>query len=314
MGDSEPIGGQALLEGVMMRRGASWGAAVRHEDGSLATIHRDLPPRLARWRRYPFARGVLAIGETASLGTRAMMWAAAERGPGKPAGTDGGAPAAGPRAGYSRTGLAASTVTAVVLAAGVFGLLPGALVKAAGVDSSWGFSAAEGAVRLVLLVGYLGLLSLSPRVRRVFSYHGAEHMTIHAFEHHQPLRPDTIRAFDQRHPRCGTSFLLLVVAVTVVTHMVIGSPSWPVLVASRIIGLPVVAGLTYELIRLAGRRSSSWYGRALAAPGFWLQGLTTRRPDDEQIEVAVAALQATVADPALARSVDVEPGARAVPA
>jgi uncharacterized protein YqhQ len=145
-----------------------------------------------------------------------------------------------------------------------------------------------------VLVGYLLLLGRSAEVRRVFAYHGAEHMTIHAFEQRVPLEPTAIRAFDRRHPRCGTSFLLIVVVVTVAAHIVIGTPSWGVLVASRILGLPVVAGLSYELIRFAGRHQATIYGRLLMMPGYWLQGITTREPDDDQIEVAVAALRATL--------------------
>jgi uncharacterized protein YqhQ len=211
-----------------------------------------------------------------------MLWAAGERN--DPADGDG----------FSKIGLVVSTVVSAVLALGLFGLMPAAGAKALGLDGRLLFNVVEGLIRLGVLVGYLLLLGRSAEVRRVFAYHGAEHMTIHAFEHRVPLEPAAIRAFDRRHPRCGTSFLLIVVVVTVAAHIVIGTPSWGVLVASRILGLPIVAGLSYELIRFAGRHQSTIYGRMLMLPGYWLQGITTREPDDDMIEVAVAALHATV--------------------
>jgi uncharacterized protein YqhQ len=266
----------------MMRRGECWGAAVRHPDGTITTTSRTLPAGLAPWRRVPIVRGVLALGESTGLGTKAMLWAAGERN--DPDEGDG----------FSKVGLALSTVVAVVLALGLFGLMPAAVAKALGLEGRVLFNLVEGLIRLGVLVGYLLLLGRSAEVRRVFAYHGAEHMTIHAFEHRVALEPAAIRAFDRRHPRCGTSFLLLVVVVTVATHMLIGTPSWGLLVASRILGLPVVAGLSYEVIRFAGRHQETPYGRALMLPGYWLQGITTREPDDDQIEVAVAALRATV--------------------
>jgi len=278
-----PIGGQALLEGVMMRRGECWGAAVRRPDGSIALTHQALPPALARWRGVPLVRGVLALGESTVLGTRATTWAARERADGE--GGDG----------YSQSGLIAAAVVAAALALGLFGLLPAVTIKAFGVRQPVLFSLGEGALRLALLIDYLLLLGRSPQVQRVFGYHGAEHMTIHAFEHRVLLEPAAIRAFDRRHPRCGTSFLLLVVGITVLTHVLIGTPTWPVLIASRLLGLPLVAGLAYEAIRFAGLHQDRWFGRMVMAPGFWLQGLTTREPDDDMIEVAVAARDATLA-------------------
>jgi len=134
----------------------------------------------------------------------------------------------------------------------------------------------------------------------VFAYHGAEHMTIHAFEHRIPLEADRIRSFDRRHPRCGTAFLLVVVMTTVLVHALVGHPSWGLLVASRILGLPLVAGLAYEAIRFAGRHQHQLIGKILMAPGYWLQGITTKEPTDDMIEVAIAALEATLAAEPLA--------------
>ena len=284
----EPIGGQALIEGVMMRRGARWAAAVRQPDGTIVTTSHRLPAGLDGARRVPLVRGVLALGESVGLGTRAMAWAARAREPEE-------------TGGYSKLGVALSTVVAAVLAVGVFGVGPGIAAKAAGIEGRFAFNLVEGAIRLSLLLGYLWALSRAPAVRRVFAYHGAEHMTIHAFEHGEPLEPERIRTFDRRHPRCGTSFLLVVAVVSIAVHVVIGTPGWPVLIASRIIGLPLVAALAYEAVRAAGRHQESPLGRIVAAPGAWLQSITTREPDDDQIEVAVAALRATVDAGAAAR-------------
>ncbi len=289
-----PIGGQALLEGVMMRRGASWGAAVRRTDGTIATTSRTLPTALAPWRRLPLVRGVLALGETATLGTRATLWAAQERG------DESGD-------GYSKRGLALTVAIALLAVFGIFGLLPAVVVKAVGITDPLAFSVVEGLIRLAILVTYLALLGRSAQIARVFAYHGAEHMTIHAFEHRVPLEAEQIRRFDRRHPRCGTAFLLVVVLVTIFAHALVGEPSWGVLVASRILGLPLVAGVAYEAIKFAGRHQHQLVGKILMAPGSWLQTITTNEPTDDMIEVAVAALEATVAAEPIAAPAELAP-------
>lgn len=285
-----PIGGQALLEGVMMRRGQSWGAAVRRQDGSIGTTSRVLPASLDKWRQLPLVRGVMALGETAALGTKATIWAAQERG------DESGD-------GYTRKGLAATVAIAIIGVVGIFGLLPAVLVKLAGIDGAITFPLTEGLIRLGILVGYLYLLGRSPQVKRVFAYHGAEHMTIHAFEHRVALVPGEIRHFSRRHPRCGTAFLLVVVITTMFVHAFMGHHSWQWLVAGRILGLPLVAGLAYEAIRFAGRHQHQLIGRMIMAPGSWLQGITTEEPTDDMIEVAIAALEATLAAEPLAPAV-----------
>ena len=193
---------------------------------------------------------------------------------------------------------------ALIAVIGIFGLLPAVLVKLAGIDGAVTFPLAEGLIRLGILVGYLWLLGRSPQVQRVFAYHGAEHMTIHAFEHRIALVPDQIRQFSRRHPRCGTAFLLVVVITTMFVHAFMGHHSWQWLVAGRILGLPLVAGLAYEAIRFAGRHQHQWIGRIIMAPGSWLQGITTADPDDDMIEVAIAALEATLAAEPLAPATD----------
>lgn len=281
--DIGPIGGQALLEGVMMRRAGTWGAAVRRTDGTIVTTVATLPHDGEGVRRIPLVRGPVALWESVSLGTKAMLWGAKERGT-----ADG--------EGYSRAGMALTTGIAATLAIIFLLVIPAAVPHLLGIDGRWAFNAVEAALKLGVLVGYMALLSLSTEVRRTFSYHGAEHMTIHAFEHGVDLEPADIRRFGRRHPRCGTAFLLIVVLVSLAVHLGIGDVSWPVLIASRILGLPLVAGLAYEVIRFAGLHRHALIGRVLMAPGGWLQTLTTRPPDDDQIEVAVAALRATLTE------------------
>lgn len=271
-----------------MRRADHWGAAVRCDDGSIKTTSADVRG-LGVWRKAPLVRGAITLVESVAVGMRALLWAADKRST-----DETEAP--------TKAGLAVSAVVAVVFALAIFGVGPAAIAHWIGPKSSIGFNLAEGAVRLVLLFGYLLLLSTSAEIRRTFEYHGAEHMTIHALEHGQPLTPDSIRRFDRRHPRCGTSFLVVTVIVAILVFTLLGRPAIVWLVASRIVLLPVVAGLSYEAIRFAGTHRHSWYGRVLMAPGNVVQRITTRQPDDDQIEVAVAALQAVLADEPVAPS------------
>ena len=265
----------------MMRRGTAWGAAVRRTDGTIETTSRNLKAPTGL-RQMPLVRGLFALVDSVMLGTRATLWAAQTRG-----GADG--------SDYHPAGLALTVTIAMVAVLGIFGIFPGAAVKWMGVENIFLFSLIEGLIRLVILVGYLLLLGRSAQVKRVFAYHGAEHMTIHAFEHRAPLEAESIRGFDRRHPRCGTAFLIVVVMVTIVAHTFIGNPSWTLLIASRVLGLPVVAGIAYEAIRFAGRHQDSLIGKVLMAPGSWLQTITTAEPSDDMIEVAIRALEATLA-------------------
>lgn len=279
--DAGAIGGQALVEGVMMRRAECWAAAVRCDDGSVKTTTGPVRD-LGVWRKVPLARGAIALIDSVAIGMRALLWAAGERS------TD-------EQEAPTKAGLAVTAIVAVVFALGVFGVGPAAVAHWIGPKSSLGFNLVEGVVRLGLLFAYLLLLSASAEIRRTFEYHGAEHMTIHAFEHGLSLDPEQIRRFDRRHPRCGTSFLVITVIVAILVFSLLGRPAMFWLVVSRIVLLPVVAGLSYEAIRFAGKHRHSWYGKVLMVPGNLVQVVTTRPPDDEQIAVAVAALEAVLA-------------------
>jgi uncharacterized protein YqhQ len=272
------VGGQALIEGVMMRAGDNWAAAARRPDGEIVTTG-DAVPRWARTTdRIPIARGAMAMVETILVGLRALRWSAGVADPDDDTAHRGGS-------------LAVTTAVALLLFTAVFAVVPAAVARGIGFEG-FAFAVAEAAVRLGLFGAYLLLIGRSPGIQRTFAYHGAEHKTIAAHEHHlAPLTIEAVRPFSTRHARCGTDFLLLVVVVAIVVFSLVGDASWPVLIATRIVGLPIVAGLAYEVLKLAKRRPDSRVVRVLTAPGLALQALTTRPPTDDQIEVAIVALE-----------------------
>ncbi|HEV2238494.1 MAG TPA: DUF1385 domain-containing protein [Ktedonobacterales bacterium] len=307
-------GGQAVVEGVMMRGRRSAAVAVRRASGDILLHEETLDPRLFanRWLRLPFLRGLLLLWEMLVLGTRMLAFAAAASLP-PDAGTDSkpetlapvaAAPATGvppgaihdAAAGEVRTlsgpALALTLLFSLSFAVALFFLTPLAVVRVARpwVGAGWGSLIAEGVVRLALLVGYLWVIGQFSDVRRVFEYHGAEHKTINAFEAGQPLDIEHVRAASRVHTRCGTGFLLIVMVVSIFVFAAVGQPPLPLRVLSRIVLIPVVAAISYELLRLGAAYYRFRVVRWLVAPGLALQGLTTREPHDDQIECAIAAL------------------------
>ncbi len=277
------VGGQAVLEGVMMRAPNKWAVAVRRPDGVIEAISHELP-RLSsrsRWARVPFVRGVLVLGESLTLGFRALGWSAQKSG--EEEGVE-----------IKRREIVLSMILALAFFIAIFMLVP--LGVARGVEALVGensvvFNVVDGVVRVALFVGYIWLISFSKDIRRVFAYHGAEHKTIHAYEAGDPLMVEAIQRYSPRHPRCGTNFLLIVVLLALIIFTTLGRPAWPWLITSRVLGIPVIAGLSYEVLKIGADRR--WL-RFLAAPGMWLQALTTREPGDDQVEVAVTSLLASL--------------------
>ena len=277
------VGGQAVIEGVMMRAPSKWAVAVRRPDGIIEAVSHELP-RLSsrsRWARVPFIRGVLVLGESLSLGFRALSWSAAK------AGTE-------EEGEVKRYQIVLSMVFALAFFIAIFMLVP--LAAARGMEHLIGestivFNVVDGVVRVALFVGYIWLIGLSKEIRRVFAYHGAEHKTIHAYEAGDPMTFEAIQRYSPRHPRCGTNFLMIVVLIALIAFTALGRPAWPWLVTSRVLGIPVIAGIAYEVLRLGANRR--WL-HFLAVPGMWLQALTTRQPEDDQVEVAVAGLLASL--------------------
>jgi uncharacterized protein YqhQ len=276
------VGGQALIEGVMMRAGGRWGAAARRPDGEIVTTGDAVPTWARRTDGMPIVRGAVAMVETIMVGLRALKWSAQVADPDEDAEV-------------TNRSLALTTAAALLIFATIFAVVPAAGARALGFEG-FTFAVAEAAVRLGLFGGYLLLIGRSPGIARTFAYHGAEHMVISAHEHGADMTVDGVRPFSVRHARCGTDFLLLVVVVAIVVFSFVGDASWPVLIASRLLGLPLVAGLAYEVLKLAKRRPDSKVVAVLTAPGLALQALTTRPPNDEQIEVAIAALGAVHAE------------------
>jgi uncharacterized protein YqhQ len=299
-------GGQAVMEGVMMRGRQSAAMAVRKPDNSIYIYEEALNPRLYQnpLFRLPFLRGMLLLWQMLVLGTRLMTLSANI--------ATGATNPNTPDTELERTravtevpeqlqpppqiGGVALVVTLVLslgFAIGLFFLGP---LLVAGllhnqIGTSWLSLLIEGLIRLALLIGYLYLIGRIAEVQRVFSYHGAEHKAINAMEHEDPLDIPHVRRASRVHTRCGTGFLLLVVVVSIFVFAVVGSPSLPIKIISRIVLVPVVAGIAYELMRLGAANYRYRIVRWLLAPGLALQGLTTREPDDEMIECAIAALQ-----------------------
>ena len=284
-------GGQAVIEGVMIRGRNFFSLAVRREDGTIEQRQEALNPLYnGRLRRWPLVRGFLALLETLILGIKSLQMSAnlAVMDPASTNEKDEGIPAV-----VMATTLAVSLIFGISL----FFLLPLAIVWALDsvITSDLLSEIVEGVLRLAILVIYISAISFLPDVRRVFAYHGAEHMTVHAHEAGLALNVDNVRKFGTPHPRCGTAFLLTVVVVSIVVFALLLGPPLEWRIASRILLLPVIAAISYEIIRFSGAHQNSLIGQLLAKPGLWLQKLTTRQPDDQQIEVAICAMETAIA-------------------
>jgi uncharacterized protein YqhQ len=270
-------GGQALIEGVMMRGRNTVAMSVRPPDGEIRTFSEPLPAALSqgRWIRVPFVRGAFVLYETLVIGTRMLMRSAAIAAEGEDIQIGKGA-------------LAATMVFSIGFAVAIFFVLPLVLSTFAegATQSDFLANLAEGAIRLVVFVGYIGLIGLMAEIKRVFAYHGAEHKAISAHEASRPLTPTEVDRFSTAHTRCGTTFLLIVVVISILFFSLIprtGVP-FPVLFASRILLVPLIAAVSYELVRFGARHYGNRLVRAIYAPGLWLQSLTTRPPDHGMLE------------------------------
>lgn len=284
-------GGQAVMEGVMMRGPAGMAVAVRLPDGGIRmeSLQRSLPSAASMWWRLPVLRGLATLADSVALGTRALLFSA-ELAAGDP---DSAAAASVEGAG---AGFAWTLAPSLVLAIGLFVVLPSVIagrVRAV-LPSFVAAGLIEGLIRLLLLLAYVGAMSAVGDVRRVLQFHGAEHKAIAALEAGLPLSPATAATCSRFHPRCGTSFLLFVVLLAGFAFSLLGWQALWVRVLLRIALLPLVAGIGYELLR-ASARGTGWLGTWVVVPGLWLQRLTTREPDAAQLEVALAALRQAMA-------------------
>jgi uncharacterized protein YqhQ len=286
------VGGQAVLEGVMMRGPSNWAVAVRKPDGDIAHVNQPIASPMARHRiwRLPVIRGVIALGESLSIGFRALAisanYAAQQQGEGEE-GEDVVTE-------LTRGQMFFAFAIAIGFAILLFKVSPALITDWIGIDAGW-FVIVEGLIRVTIFVLYLSLISLFPDLRRVFQYHAAEHKAINAYEAGEELNPETVQRHSLIHPRCGTAFLLWVMVIAIFVFAFFGRPHWYWLIATRILLLPVIAGLAYELIRFAGKHQGNRVLMTLLAPGLWLQRLTTRQPSLDQIEVSIRALKEVLA-------------------
>src|SRR6266513_4006385 len=280
------VGGQAVLEGVMMRGPGNWAVAVRTPSGEIAQVSRPIDSAMARhvFFRLPVVRGVMALGESLAIGFRALAisanYAAQQEGEDGEVETE-----------LSRGALIFAFAVAFGFAVMLFKVSPALITDLLPISSGGWFVIVEGLIRVTIFVLYLSVLSFIPSLRRVFQYHAAEHKAINAYEAGDDLTPENAQRHSLIHPRCGTAFLLWVMVVGVFVYALLGRPAWYWLIVSRIVLLPVIAGIAYELIRFAGKHSSNRILMTLLAPGLWLQRLTTREPTLDQLEVSIRALR-----------------------
>ncbi len=275
-------GGQALIEGVMMRGRDHWAVAVRMPDERVYLESHDIDsiakrrPVLAK----PGLRGVIALGQAMSIGFRALSIATHKAQPEEEQ--------------LGKGGMALAMTMALTLFVGVFIIGPAWLfgwAEKAFIGTGLGANILEGIFRVMLLVGYVWAIGLMGEVRRVYQYHGAEHKTIAAYEHDEPLDPEHVDTYSTLHVRCGTNFLLIILIITILVFSAFPPLPMGWRIASRVIAIIPIAAISYEMLRLGAKFHRSMVMRALMAPGLWLQKITTRRPDRDQIEVAIASFE-----------------------
>ena len=276
-------GGQAVVEGVMMRGQKAVVTAVRRPDGGLAT---DMQPLSAiytgRMRKTPFLRGIVVLLEALVLGMKSLLYSAN---------------ISLEEEGEKITGWLVWVMLAVSLAVAVllFFILPLFITRLFNISSSLLFNLVDGLIRVAVFLAYLRVMALVPDIRRVFAYHGAEHKAVNAYEAGVPLEVEAVKAYSTAHTRCGTSFLFVVLSLSIIVFAMVGLHSLWLMVLSRLVLIPVISALSYEIIYFGARHSNNGLVRAVLAPGLWLQALTTREPDDSQLEVALTALKTVVA-------------------
>jgi uncharacterized protein YqhQ len=288
------VGGQALIEGVMMRSPGAYGIAVRKPDGSIAVARGKVVPWAKRYPifKLPFLRGIAVLFQSLAIGIRALNFSAAAAIDEKPAGEE-----TAPAQGDSSWSIAVAMTFALVLGAAVFLFLPLWLTQLGerhlfGTLSGLSFNLLDGALRALFFLGYIVLISRFPDIHRVFMYHGAEHKVVFTWEKQQPLTVDSARAQSRLHPRCGTSFLLFVLLISILIFALIPKTSpFAIKLAGRLVLVPLIAGASYEVLRLTAKRRAAPLFAALVYPGLMLQRITTQEPTDDMLQVAIVALE-----------------------
>jgi uncharacterized protein YqhQ len=281
-------GGQALIEGVLMRGRDAIAVALRHPDGRIVydTERLDSGVHGGRWAKLPFLRGLVVLYETLFVGTRWLVRSASLQAAGTGEDGDEGVE-------LGKGSIALMLTLTLVAGVGVFFLLPLfiASVTTANVQNGIVQHLVEGLIRVGIFLGYLVLIAQAPDIRRVFQYHGAEHMTIHALEHDDPLVVDRIRKYPTAHPRCGTEFLVVVIILSIVAFSLVGRQEPLVMILSRILLIPVIAAVGYEILRWGARHRGNAVVRVIMWPGILVQKITTRQPTDDMIEIAIVSME-----------------------
>lgn len=300
------IGGQAVIEGVMMRAPRAAATAVRRANGDIVVKREEYVSLNEQYglRKIPIIRGAVGLIDMMYLGIKTLNWSAevammdVEE---KESGADGQSRKNGKPKGQSTFALVATLVFALTIGIGIFFVTP--LFLASFLfdveQTALAFNLVAGVIRISILVGYLAVISLMPDIKRLFQYHGAEHKSVFAFELNDELLPPVVQKHTRFHPRCGTSFLLIVMFVAVVSFAVLdsfligwfGEMTLLLRLATHLPFIPVVGGIAYEFIKFSAKHSATWWGRIVVAPGLWLQKITTREPDESQLEVAIVALR-----------------------
>ena len=291
-GEAE-IGGQAVIEGVMMRSPSCVTVAVRKENGEI-TVKKE--PYISLTRRYrflnlPILRGAVVLIETLYIGVKALSFSADVAIQEDEKENDKDSVKSKKDDIFKSLWLIASIVLGVVLALFLFFYLPLMITNLFGVKQSFLFNLLDGVIRISIFLIYLWLITSWKSMRRIFEYHGAEHKSIFTLESGEKLTVENARKYTTHHPRCGTSFLLIVMLVSIAVFIFTGRPYTVQERLTRLLYVPLIAGISYEIIKLAGRKKANWLVKILSKPGLWLQKLTTKEPDDKQLEVALAALK-----------------------
>jgi len=275
-------GGQAVIEGVMMRGQKAMVTAVRRPSGGLAIDIQPLAAIYRGWtRQAPLIRGIIVLIEALVLGIKSLLYSANVSLEEEEEKISGGL-------------VWAMVATAVAGAVVLFFMVPLFLTRLLDIDSPTVFNLIEGFIRVAIFVLYLKLVTLVPDIKRVFAYHGAEHKVVNAYEDGAPLEVEAVRKYNTAHVRCGTSFLFAVLIIAIIVFALVGLPSLWLMVLSRIVLIPVIAAIGYEVTYFGASHIESGVVRAILTPGLWLQVLTTREPDDSQLEVALSALERVV--------------------
>lgn len=290
-----PVGGQAVIEGVMMRSPHAVSVAVRKPNGKIL-VHTEPYTSWTTRNKFwglPIVRGGVVLIESLYWGIKTLTFSGdvaleeEDKKNGKPKEAD-------KKSGFSAWRTALMIAVSLALGLFIFFYAPLMITDRLGVKSGFWFNLVDGGIRLVFFILYLILIMMIKDIRRIFEYHGAEHKSIFAYESGLPLTPDNARTFTTHHPRCGTSFLLIVMLVSIAVFMFLGRPETLADRLVRLLFVPVIGGISYELIRFSGKGYKSKIGSILVAPGLWLQKITTKEPDESQLEVAFAALEAAL--------------------